>query len=313
MLRLIGTRLLVGIPVIFLASTFAFFLVEFVPGSPAQFILGNTATPENTAVLNKQLGLDKPLIIQYLTWISKAVRGDFGQSYITNTSVADTLGNSLPPTLSLALIAILVVFIGGQALGLLAAVYSGPLYRAVQAVSNIFMAIPNFWLASILVLVFALKVGVFPATGYTALTDSPSAWALGLVLPVIAISAAFLAQVVMQARASALDVMGRDFVRTLQATGVPRRTIILKHVLRNAAIPVTTVSGLIFIFLLSGAVVVEYTFNIPGVGSLMVNSVTRHDLPVVQGAIVYFSVAVVIVNIAVDILAAWLNPRIRIS
>ena len=313
MLRLISSRLLVAIPVVLIASTFAFFLVQLVPGSPAQYILGNTATPENTRILNAQLGLNQPLIVQYLSWLFRAVRGDFGQSYITNTPVTQTLGIALPPTLSLALLSVLVVFVGGQVLGILAAVYGGAQDRIIQAVANFLMAIPNFWLASILILVFALRSAIFPATGYTPLDEDPAAWAFGLVLPVVAVSAAYMAQVVMQARASALDVLSRDFIRTLQATGIPRRRIIAKHVLRNAAIPVTTVSGLIFIFLLSGAVVIEYTFNIPGMGSLMVDSVNRHDLPVVQGAIVYFSVVVVLVNIAVDILAAWLNPRIRIA
>ena len=313
MLRLIGRRIALAIPVILLASTLAFFLVQLVPGSPAQYILGNTATPENTKALNHQLRLDRPLWSQYLTWISHAARGNFGQSYITNTSVTQTLRTALQPTLSLALISIVIVLVGGQLLGMLAAVRGGRLDKAVQTVANFFMAVPNFWLASILVLFFALKLTVFPATGYTTIGQSPSAWAKGLVLPVAAVSAAFLAQVLLQARASVLEVLSQEFIRTLQATGVPRRTILFKHVLRNAAIPVTTVAGLVFIFMLSGAVVVEYAFNIPGMGSLMVNAVSRHDLPLVQGAVVYFSIVVVLVNLAVDILAAWLNPRIRIS
>ena len=314
MLRLIRTRLLVGIPVVLIASTFAFFLVRLVPGSPAQYILGSQATPENTAVLNEQLGLNKPILEQYLSWILNAVRGDFGQSYITSTDVTQTLSTALPPTLSLSILSIMVVFVGGQALGMLAAVNGGWLDRIIQVVANVLMAIPNFWLASLLVLVFAIRLLLLPATGYTSIDDASfSLWARGLILPVVAISAAYMAQVVMQARASVLDIMSRDFVRTLQATGVPRRTIVVKHVLRNSAIPVTTVAGLIFIFMLSGTVVVEYTFNIPGMGALMVNAVNRHDLAVVQGAIVYFSVVVIVVNIAVDILAAWLNPRMRVS
>jgi peptide/nickel transport system permease protein len=311
MVWVIARRLLIAIPTVFIVCTFTFLLVHLVPGNPAVYILGKSATPASIHQLNTQLGLNKPLLAQYLSWLGGILHGNFGTSYITGQTVSQGLGSALPPTLSLALLATIVTLIAGQALGTVAAVRGGRLDSIIQAFSGLGMAIPNFWLAALLVVAFSLEIKLFPATGYTALGASPSQWLIGLVLPVTAVALAGLAQIVLQARSSVLEMLSKDFVRTLQAAGIPRRRILYKHVLRNSAIPVTTVAGLSFVFLLAGVIVVETIFNIPGMGSLMINSVSRHDLPMLQGAVIYFAVIVVVVNLGVDLLTAWLDPRMR--
>jgi peptide/nickel transport system permease protein len=311
MTRVIARRLLIAIPTVFVVCTFTFLLVQLVPGNPADYILGKSATPASIQHLDAQLGLNKPVLAQYLSWLGGVLHGNFGTSYITGQTVSQALTSALSPTLSLALLATIVTIVLGQALGTIAAVRGGRLDSVVQALSGLGMAIPNFWLAALLVVAFSLEIKLFPSTGYTALGASPWQWLIGLVLPVTAIALAGLAQIVLQARSSVLDVLSKDFVRTLQAAGIPRRRILYKHVLRNSAIPVTTVAGLSFVFLLGGVVVIETIFNIPGMGSLMINSVNRHDLPVLQGAVIYFALIVVVVNLAVDLLTAWLDPRVR--
>jgi peptide/nickel transport system permease protein len=313
MIRFIGRRLLVLVPTMFLVATFAFILIQLVPGDPGAYILGNTATTAKVHAFDAQLGLNRPLIEQYFSWLGGVLHGNFGTSFITNVSVTKTLAIAVPPTISLAILSAVVMLVVGIAVGLLAAVRGGALDTALQALASFFMAIPNFWFAALLVLLFSFKIHWFPATGYTSITQSPGAWIVGLVIPIAAVAAAFTAQVALQARTSVLDVISRDFVRTLQAAGIPRWRILLKHVLRNASIPVTTVAGLNFIFMLSGIVVVEVLFNIHGIGSLMVSAVNQHDLPVLQGAVIYFSVVVVIVMLAVDLLTGWLDPRIRVQ
>lgn len=311
MTRVVMRRLLIAIPTVFIVCTFTFLLVQFVPGNPAAYILGDSATPAAVHHIDAQLGLDKPVLAQYLSWLGGAIHGNFGTSYITGQSVTTALGAALAPTLSLALLATIVTLVLGQALGTLAAVRGGRMDSALQALSSLGMAIPNFWLAALLVVAFSLKIQLFPATGYTALGQSPSQWLVGLVLPVTAVALAGLAQIVLQARSSVLDVLSKDFVRTQQAAGISRQRILFKHVLRNSAIPVTTLAGLSFVFLLAGVVVVETIFNIPGMGSLMINAVNRHDLPILQGAVIYFALIVVVVNLGIDLLTAWLDPRMR--
>lgn len=173
------------------------------------------------------------------------------------------------------------------------------------------LAVPPFWLAALLIWLFALELPIFPATGYVPLSASPGDWFLSLALPMATLAIGQLAQIYLQARFSVQEVLGRDFVRTLQAVGLPRRKILFKHVLRNAAIPVISVAGTSFIFLLSGVVVVEAIFSTNGLGSLMLSSVQSHDLPVVQGIVLYFTALVLIVNTVVDLLVAWLDPRVR--
>lgn len=313
MIRVIRNRLLLTIPTLLVVATFTFFLIQLVPGDPANFILGQGATLQQVHYIHHQLGLDRPLLTQYLDWLSGVLHGDLGKSYVTDQPVTLQLRAAVPATLALALLGTVVALVFGLAGGIFAGLHGGRLDRMLQFGASIGLGVPNFWLAVLLVYLFAILIPIFPATGFTPLTQSPRAWIVGLVLPVVAISVNNTAQIMFQARSSVLEVVSRDFVRTLQATGMSRRRIVLKHVLRNAAIPVVTVAGFVFVVTLGGVVVIEVIFNILGVGRVFLNAVNQHDLPVVQGAILYFTVAVMIVNLAVDLVVAWIDPRIRIA
>jgi peptide/nickel transport system permease protein len=313
MFRFLFKRLLVALPILFLVATFTFFLVQMVPGDPASFLLGGSASAAQVKELDAQLGLDRPVLAQYVSWLGDVAHGDLGESFVSNQPVGQSLSGAVPATLSVALGATLLTLAVGVPLGIACAVRGGRLDRAVRAACGLTMAVPNFWLAALLVFVFAVRLRLFPATGYVALGDSPTGWLEHLVLPVVAIAVAGLGQVVFQTRASVLDTLALPYVRTLQSAGVPRRRILYKHVLRNAAIPVATVTGLSFVFVLGGVVVIEAIFNLNGLGSLMLSSVQTHDLALVQGAVLYFSLVVIIVNLTVDLVTAWLDPRVRVS
>jgi peptide/nickel transport system permease protein len=313
MTRFVLRRLAVAIPLVLIVATISFFLVQLVPGSVAAAILGNSATQEQVDTLQHSLGLDKPVLTQFGEWLGHAFQGNLGESYTTGQSVSDALAQSLPPTLSLAVLSTLVTLVLGLVMGMAAAVKGGRTDRLVQWTGSLGMAIPNFWLAALLVFVFALKTSLFPATGYAEIgTDGLGPWLSHIVLPVIALSVVNLGQIAFQARAAFSDALSRDYVRTLHATGVPRRRILFKHVLRNASVPVLTVTGLAFIFTLGGVVVLELIFNLPGMGNLMLRSVQNHDFSVVQGGVLYFSLVVILVNLVVDVGTAVLDPRVRV-
>jgi peptide/nickel transport system permease protein len=305
-------RLALAVPLVIVVATLTFFLVQLVGGSPAGAVLGANATQEQVQAFDQQLGLDRPVLVQFGDWFGHALRGDLGRSFLDAQPVTDRLIRAVPPTLSLALVATLLTLVLGLVLGMVAAVRGGRTDRAVQAVASLGMAVPNFWLAAVLIYVFALKLAAFPVSGYTDLTASPGQWLLHLVLPAVALSVANLGQIAFQARAAVQDALSREFVRTLHATGVPRWRILYKHVLRNAAVPVVTVTGLTFVFTLGGVVVLELIFGMSGMGILMLNSVQGSDFAVVQGAVVVFAVLVVAVNLVVDLVSAALDPRVRV-
>jgi peptide/nickel transport system permease protein len=305
-------RLALAVPLVIVVATLTFFLVQLVGGSPAGAVLGANATQEQVRSFDQQLGLDRPVLVQFGSWFGHALQGDLGRSFLDAQPVSDRLIRAVPPTLSLALVATLLTLVLGLVLGMVAAVRGGRTDRAVQSLASLGMAIPNFWLAAILIFVFAIKLAIFPVSGYTDLTASPGQWLLHLVLPAVALSVANLGQIAFQARAAVQDALSREFVRTLHATGVPRRRILYKHVLRNAAVPVVTVTGLTFVFTLGGVVVLELIFGMSGMGILMLNSVQGSDYAVVQGAVVVFAVLVVAVNLVVDLVSAALDPRVRV-
>lgn len=313
MTRLIVNRLLLSVVLIVISSLAIFFLMSLVPGDPARTILGANATPDAVARLQDQLGLNKPLLEQYGAWLAGAVQGNLGQSVFTGDPVLTLILARVPVTLSLILLSTLVIAVVGTALGLLSAVRGGALGKALDAVSLVGLALPSYWVAILLVALFAVAVRVFPATGYTSLTDDPGLWLLSLVLPVAALSLGGVTIVAKQMRDSAMDVLARDYIRVLRATGVRERTIVLKHVLRNASLPSLTVLGLTVVGALTGAVFVENVFVLPGLGTLVTQSTISHDLPVVLGVGVFFTLFVIIVNLAIDLLYGVLNPKVRVQ
>lgn len=313
MLRILGNRLLLALPLLVFVTALTFFLVSLTPGDPAVVILGQNRAPEEYQRLRVQLGLLDPVPVQYAHWLGTLAHGSLGESIFNNESVVAKLGSRLGVTLSLVTLTALVSSLIGVALGVASALRQGALARAVDVLSLLGIVLPNFWVALVLVAVFAVRLHWFPAIGYVTPSASVSGWLRSLALPVVVLAGPAIGFIAQQTRNAMLDVLDRPFIRTLRAGGVPGRSLIYRHALRNAGIPIITVVGLVFIALLGGTIIAENVFALPGLGGLAVEATGRHDLPVIQGIVLYFTVIVVIVNVAVDLLYAWLNPRVRVT
>jgi peptide/nickel transport system permease protein len=311
MIGLIARRLLLSVALVLIVTTISFALMSLLPGSVAETILGTQATPAKIAALNHQLGIDRPLVGQYVHWLRRAVRGDLGTSIVDGTPVASTLNAGLEVTLSLVLAALVLAVGLGLAIGTYTAVAAGRLSRAVDAVALVGLATPSFCVALVLVLVFAVKLHVLPAVGYTPLASSASGWATSLVLPATALAVGMVGAVAKQTRASMRETLDRPYIAGLRANGIAERRIVLKHGLRNAALPVVTVVGLLFVGSLTGAVIIEQIFVLPGLGSALVAATAAHDVPLIQGVALYLALLVVAVNLLVDLAFAAINPKVR--
>ena len=269
------------------------------------------ATPEGLAAIHRDLGLDQPLWQQYVTWLGHLFRGDLGQDYRSNVEVTKLLGQRLPVTLQLTFMALVLSLVVALPLGVQAAVRPGGVAdRLAGIVGLLGISIPDFWLGIMLILALSLGLGLFPSSGYVALTDSVAGNLRAFVLPSLTLAAGLAAVMVRVTRAAVAEVLSRDFVRFLRAKGLPEGQIIYRHVLRNAGVPIITVLGLQFGYLLGGAVIVEQVFSLPGVGSLIVNAALERNYPVVQAGMLVVAVMFILVNLGTDILYAVLNPRI---
>ena len=313
MIRLVLRRLALSVPLVLVVSMLVFILEALTPGNAARSILGSGGTEAQYQALRRQLGLNQPLVVQYWHYIDNVFHGNFGSSLLTGQAVTTLLNQRLPVTLSLIILSTLLAAVAGILLGTVSAIRGGVIGKIVDALSMAGLALPSFWLGLVLVVLFAEDLQWFPATGYTALDVSVTAWLRSLVLPVIALGMAGIAGIAKTTRESMLDVLSRDFIRTLRAAGVPERSIIWKHALRNAAIPVLSITSLIFIGALSGTVFVETVFVLPGLGSLVVTAVNNHEIAEIEGVAIYFTLIVVAVNLIVDIGYGWLNPKVRTS
>ncbi|MFJ2619227.1 ABC transporter permease [Glutamicibacter sp. NPDC087344] len=308
-----GKRLLLAVPMLLIVSMVMFVLASILPGDSAATILGEEATPESLAALREQMGLNLPLYQQYWNWATDAIRGDFGTSIFGGQDVVTVIVYRLPVTVSLMVLSTLVIGVVGAVLGLLSAVKGGWIGRFLDAFSLFGLAIPSFAFAVVLVSLFAVTVRAFPATGYMSLEDGFGNWIWSLTLPVIAMSLSGTTLVAKQMRDSALEVLSRDSIRVLRANGISERSILFRHVLKNAAIPATTVLGVCVVGALTGAVFIENVFVMPGLGSLATQSTMTHDMPVLLGLGVYFTLIVVGVNLLVDVVYGFINPKVRVS
>lgn len=312
MLRFVATKAASG-AVLLVAVTSATFLLMALSGTnSARAVLGDLATPAQVAAKASELGLDRPVLVRYGAWVSDALRGDLGTSWLSGSSVATGIGQRVPVSLSIVVSALVITAMLAIVLGLTAAVRGGVVDKVLQVFGIVGFALPNFWTALLLVVVFSITLRVFPATGYTPFAEDPGRWSWGLVLPVTALVIGSTASMAQQVRGAAADVLGRDYVRTLRATGISERSVLLRHVLRNAAPAALTVLSLQFIGLLGGTVFVERIFALPGIGSLMVSSVLGGDLPVVVGIVTVMVVVVVVVNFVIDLAVGWLSPKARV-
>jgi peptide/nickel transport system permease protein len=313
MTRLLLRRLAISLPMVIGVSIAMFLLASIVPGDQAQTILGEEATPESISALREQLGLNLPLYQQYWNWAVGAVQGDLGNSIYSGQPVVQIIADRLPVTGSLVVLSTMVIAVFGAGLGLLSAFKAGWLGRTLDTVSLIGLAVPSFAVAVLLVSLFAVTFRVFPATGYVPLSESPGDWLLSLVLPVAAMSLTGVTLVAKQMRDSALDALERDSVRVLRANGISEKSILFRHVLKNAAMPSVTVVGVAAVASLTAAIFVENVFVLPGLGSLATSATLTHDLPVILGLGVYFTVIVIAINLLVDITYGILNPKVRVS
>lgn len=312
MLRFALKRLLLAVPTLVLVSILVFALVQITPGDAARTAAGPEASPEEVEAVREQLGLNASPIIQYFSWGGRALTGDLGNSLLSDYGVLQSIGDRVPVTLSLTVLAALIAVLIAVPLGAIAAVRAGGwVDRLIILVTSAGIAIPSFVVGLLLVYVFALSLGWFPATGYTPIEESFLGWLRGLVLPAFALGIAVAAELARHLRASLRDVLQSDYVRTARAKGLPPFTVIAKHGLKHAAIPVVTVFGLQISYLLGGTIVIEQVFGLPGVGSLAVKSVFSYDYPMIQGIALLAAVLVIAVNVLVDVSYSYLNPKIR--
>lgn len=313
MLMFIVRRLLGGVFLLFVISVITFGLLYLDSANIARRILGQNASQELVAQKAAELGLDRPLIVQYWDWLTSALTGDLGRSWFTGQLVSVSLSGRLAVTLSLVIGTTLVTAIVSVILGVLAARRGGAVDGSVQIFSVIGFAIPGFLIALYLVLVFAVNLKWFKATGYIPLTESVTGWLSSVTLPIIALSIGAIAAVTQQVRGSVLDALSRDYVRTLRSRGLSMNSVVYKHVLRNAGGPALAILAIQFVGLLSGAVIVEQVFALPGMGQLTVTAATANDIPVVMGLVMAFAIIVIIVNLVIDLAQAALNPKVRLS
>jgi peptide/nickel transport system permease protein len=311
MVRLLLRRLALSVVLILLVPSITFFFEAITPGNVASLLLGTNATKQQIVQLSARLGLSQPLYEQYWHWLTQLFTGNLGTSYLNGERVTTLIGERLPVSLSILGGSLILASVLGVGLGILSATRGRAVARTVDVGSVIGIAAPSFWVAIALVLIFAVKFRVFPAIGYVALGTSPAQWLRSLILPWIALGLGLMTFIAKQTRDQMLSVLNRDFIRTLRANGVPERSIIFRHALRNAGIPVVTMIGLSFVGALSGSVFIEQVFVLPGLGSELTLAATTHDLPVIEGISVVFTIMVVVVSLAADLIYAALDPRIR--
>lgn len=313
MTMMVIRRVLMSIVLIFVSTLTIFVLMSLVPGDAAQTILGENATPQAVEYLREQLGLDQPLWIQYANWVVGLFRGDLGTSIYSGEPVTKLVWARMGVTFSLMVGSTVAIALLGIVVGLASALREGWVGRSIDAISLVGFALPSFWIAIVLVAVFAVGLRLFPATGYVPPAAGVGPWLNSLVLPVAALSLSGITVIAKQMRDSARKELERDYVRVLRSTGVSETRIVLLHVLRNASIPTTTLIGLMAVGALSGAVFIENVFVLPGLGSLVTSAATRQDLPVILGVGVAFTAIVILINFVVDVAYVSLNPKVRQS
>ena len=312
MLAYVIRRLAATIAVMAVVAFFVFSLLYLTPGDPAAVIAGDAATSEDIARIRANLGLDEPFLVRFGGWVWGLAHGDLGISIFTNLPVAHLIGQRIEPTLALTICTLLVAVLVAVPLGVVAAARAGTwVDRAVMAFSVLGFSLPVFVLAYLLILVFSIHLEWLPVQGYRSIQEGFWGWLRHLILPSIALGTVYIALIARITRASMLEVLAQDYVRTAQAKGLSPGAVLGGHALKNAAVPIVTVIGIGIALLISGAIVTETVFAIPGVGRLTVDAILRRDYPIIQGVILIFSGVYVLINLAVDLSYMFLDPRIR--
>lgn len=305
-------RLLMTIPVMGLVAVFVFFLLHLSPGDPAAIMAGDNASPESILEIRRKLGLDEPLWRQLVVWLANLASGDLGRSMFWGDPVTTLIAQRAEPTISLALTTILFAVTVAVCLGVIAAANVGRAAdRFVMGLAVAGFSVPVFVIGYLLIFLFSIELRWLPVQGYTPIAEGILAWLRNLILPTLALGLSYVALIARITRTTMLDVLAEDYIRTANAKGVARAPMLLRHALKNAAVPIVTVVGIGVALLIGGVVITETVFNIPGIGRLVVDAIARRDYPIIQGVIMIFSGIYVLVNLLVDLSYTFLDPRIR--
>ncbi|WP_037144142.1 ABC transporter permease [Rhodococcoides fascians] len=314
MARFIFWRLVSMIPVVIIVSFITFSLTTLVPGDPAVVVAGDNASAQLIEQTRERLGLNNPFLTRYIAWLGDVAQGDLGTSLFSSQPAWDTILERIPVTASLTVLALAWSLVVGMALGVTAGLRPGGVTdKITTAVATLGISMPSFWIGILLVSFFAVQNPFFPATGYAPMSEGPGQWLSHLVLPALALGAPTAAEIARQSRAGVVEILEQDYVRTAEAKGMTRRTVVGKHILKNAAIPVVTLLGLQAAYLLGGSVVIEQVFGIQGLGAFALDSILHRDLPMLQAFVLVVTVFVLIINLVVDLAYGLLNPRTRKS
>ena len=312
MLTYVLRRLLATIPVMLIVAVFVFLMLRLTPSDPAAIIAGDNANTEQVAEIRRRLGLDQPILTQFVIWMGKTLQGDFGESFFFKKQVAELIVDRLEPTLSLAFFTLLLAIAIAVPLGVVAAYrHGGWLDRVVMGFSVLGFSVPVFVIGYALIYIFAIELNWLPVQGYQRLAQGLGGWFQRLILPSITLSVIYVALIARITRTSVLEVMNEDYIRTARAKGQTESKVLIRHALANAAVPIVTVIGLGVALLIGGVVVTESVYTIPGLGRLTVDAVLARDYPTIQAVILLFSLAYVLINLAVDLAYTFLDPRIR--
>ncbi|MCO4825177.1 MAG: ABC transporter permease [Amylibacter sp.] len=305
-------RILAVIPVMLIVAVIVFLMLRLTPGDPAAIIAGDAATSADIDLIREKLGLERSLIEQFVLWIGNMLGGDFGESFYYKRSVTSMISDRIWPTLALATFTIVIACVVAVPLGTLAAYKQGSwLDRTVMGMSVLGFSVPVFVIGYVLIYVFAVKLDWFPVQGYQPIADGFGGFIYRLILPSSALSVIFIALIARMTRTSVLEVLNEDYIRTARAKGLSETKVMTRHALRNAAVPIVTVIGIAIAVLISGVVVTESVFVIPGLGTLTIDAIQGRDYPTVQGLIMLFSFVYVLINLVIDVIYSLLDPRIR--
>ncbi len=312
MLSVVLRRIGSALPILFMVSLITFAMIHLIPGDPAAAIAGLSATPDQIAEIRHNLGLDQPLLTQLWRWYVNLFHGNLGTSLLLGEPVSQAVMIRLPVTFGLSAYALAITLVLGLVSGILAALRHNTWVDQAAMVFSMFgISVPNFYLGLLMIIVFAVDLGWLPTGGYIAFSDDPVGWLTSMTLPAISLALLLTGLLARITRSTMLEVLRQDYIRTARAKGLPRRQVVVKHALSNALIPIVTVIGIIISLLLSGAVVTETLFSLPGIGQLLTQAVLNRDYPMVQGGVLVVTALMVLVNIGVDVLYAVLDPRVR--
>ncbi|WP_022720904.1 ABC transporter permease [Rhodopseudomonas sp. B29] len=313
-LLLIGRRIAATVPVLIAVALIAFVLLRISSGDPVAQLAGDNATPEAIAAIRARLGLDQPMIIQFLQWGWRVLHGDLGTSIVSGTPVLRLIGQHTAPTIAVSLMTMLVSVVIGVPLGVYAAWRRGGIVDQLTSVmTTAGFAVPTFAVGYVWIYLLSMQAGLFPVQGYVPLSGGVGRFLWHLTLPVLTLSFVYIALIARVSRTSLLEVMSDDYVRTARAKGLPERTVIFRHALRNAAVPIVSIIGIGVALLIGGVVITESIFNLPGLGRLTVDSVMARDYPVIQAVIIVFGGVYVLINLLIDLSYAAFDPRISLS